>query len=434
VKHMKFVWRAVALLVVAAMLGALLTACAAPAPSTKATEAPPAAAETTAPESPSGEVVTLTMWGNHPEWKDRVLPIVAAFETEHPNIKIKLDQKPTDQYAVALNTALAGGDAPDLIGFYPGPALAEAANAGQILDLTGKIDVDRLTVSGRDASKVGDKVYGVPAMGTYTVGLFYHKKMFEDLGLTPPTTWEELKEVSEKLKAAGITPMIMPAKDAVIPFFFYIMAVDSILGPEGYQKLIKGEVKLTDEQQLQAVQLLKDMAQYFQEGYLSTSYAEGKALFAREQGAMLIGGSADYSGYQEVNPKVNVGVVAFPSPASVGKPATTSGMELVYAANSKTKHPEEAATFLNWFTSDKAGQMVADSITLTTVKGIVPANNPVLAEMVRAATNDVRVWYEIPATGGVLDVFGTHGQKLFTGDLSVDEFAKLVQDSIKPAQ
>ena len=418
------------LLVVVAMLGGLLAACAAPAPTTEATEAPQAAAETAAP----AEVVTLTMWGNHPEWKDRVTPIIAAFEAEHPNIKIELDQKPTDQYAVALNTALAGGDAPDLIGFYPGPALAEAAKASQILDLTGKIDIDRLTASGQDASKVGEKVYGVPAMGTYTVGLFYHKKMFEDNGLTPPTTWEELKDVSEKLKAAGITPMIMPAKDAVIPFFFYIMAVDSILGPEGYQKLVKGEVKLTDEQLLQATQLLKDMTQYYQEGYLSTSYAEGKALFAREQGAMLIGGSADYSGYQEVNPDVNVGVVAFPSPQGVGAPATTSGMELVYAVNSKSEHPEEAATFLDWFTSDKAGQMVADNITLTTVKGIVPSDNPVLAEMVRAAINDVRVWYEIPATGAVLDVFGTEGQKLFTGDLTVEEFAKLVQASIKPAQ
>ena len=55
-------------------------------------------------------------------------------------------------------------------------------------------------------------------------------------------------------------------------------------------------------------------------------------------------------------------------------------------------------------------------------------------EMVRAAINDVRVWYEIPATGAVLDVFGTEGQKLFTGDLTVEEFAKLVQASIKPAQ
>jgi hypothetical protein len=78
--------------------------------------------------------------------------------------------------------------------------------------------------------------------------------------------------------------------------------------------------------------------------------------------------------------------------------------------------------------------MVADSITLTTVKDIVPSDNPVLAEMVRAAINDVRVWYEIPATGAVLDVFGTEGQKLFTGDLTVEEFAKLVQESIKPAQ
>lgn len=419
------------ILIICALLVTMAVQCA-PAPSTE--PAPTAAAEIPTVESVSDEVVTLTMWGNHPEWKDPVLEIVEAFEAEHPNIKIEVDQKPADTYPVALNTAVAASEAPDLIGFYPGPALAEAANSGQILELTGKVDIELLTPSGQAASKVDDKVWGVPAMGAYTVGLFYHKKIFEEHGLKPPTTWEELISVSEKLKEAGVTPMIMPAKDAIIPYFFYIMAGSSVLGPEGYEKLTKGEIKLTDEELVQVAQLTHDMAEYFQEGYLSTSYVEGKALFAREQGAMMIGGSADYSGYREVNPDIDVGVVAFPPPAGIGAPATTSGMELVYAVNSQTEHPDEAITFLNWFTTDKAGQMVADNITLTTVQGIAPSDNPVLAEMVQAAGNDVRVWYEIPATAGVLDVFGTRGQELFTDAITPEEFSQMLQDSIKPVE
>ncbi|MFC2029740.1 extracellular solute-binding protein [Chloroflexota bacterium] len=417
------------LLIIGVLLVSMIAQCGtSPSPEPAPPEAEQPAAEV------SDEVVTLTMWGNHPEWKDPVLAMVEAFEAEHPNIKVEVEQKPADTYPVALNTALAGGEVPDLIGFYPGPALAEAANSGQILDATGKVDSERLTQSAQAASMVGDKVYGVPGMGAYTVGLFYQKGIFEEAGVEPPTTWEELMSVSEELRAAGVAPMIMPAKDAIIPFFFYIMAVDSVLGPEGYDKLTKGEVKLTDEELVQATQLTRDMVENFQEGYLSTSYVEGKALFAREQGAMMIGGSADYAGYREVNPDVDVGVVAFPPPAGSGMPVTTSGMELVYAVSSGTEHPDEAMTFLNWLTSDEAGQMVADNITLSTVQGIVPSDNPVLAEMVRASENDVRVWYEIPATGGVLDVFGTHVQELFTDALTPEEFSQLAQDSITPAE
>jgi len=425
--HRKF-WT----LILIGLLALFIAACGAqPAP-----ESAPAPAEEqpAAEQSSSDEVVTLTMWGNHPEWKDRVLAIIDAFEAEHPNIKIEFEPKPGDTYLPALNTALAAGEAPDLIGLYPGPALAEAANSNQILELTGKVDVERLTQSAQDASKVGDKVWGIPAVGAYTVGLFYHKKMFEENGLEPPTTWDELMAVSEKLQAADITPMIMPAKDGIIPYFFYTMAVDSILGLEGFEKLTKGEIKLTDADLVQATQLTYDMAKYYQEGYLSTSYVEGKALFAREQGAMIIGGSADYSGYLEVNPEVNVSVVAFPPPAGSGVPITTSGMELVYTINSQTEHPDEAITFLNWFTTDEAGQMVADNITLATVQDIVPSDNPVLAEMVQAAKNDVRVWYEIPATAAVLDLFGTQSQQLFTDEVTPEEFSQMLQDSIKPAE
>lgn len=38
------------------------------------------------------EKVVLTMWHNHPEWKDRVEPILARFEELHANIDIQLDE------------------------------------------------------------------------------------------------------------------------------------------------------------------------------------------------------------------------------------------------------------------------------------------------------------------------------------------------------
>ncbi len=405
-------------------LGAVvaLAACAAPAP---IADQPSSAA------SGSASQAELTMWGNHPEWKDRVLAILKEFETANPTIKVTFDPKPGDTYQTALNTALAAGEAPDLIGLFPGPALTDAAKAEQIVELTDKVDAKRLTPTAQEASKVSDKVYAIPIVGAYTVGLFYQKSIFAKHSLTPPKTWDELLSVAKTLKENGETPMIMPSKDGIIPFFFYIHAACSVFGPEGYAKLRKGQIKLTDDNVEAAMELTRQMADYFQEGHLSTSYVEGKALFARERGAMIIGGSADYSGYREVNPNVDVSVVAFPSPAG-GFPSTTSGMELVYGVNSKSNAQDAGFTLLNWFMSDKAGQMVADNITLSTVQGIVPSNNPVLAEMVKASVNDVRVWYEVPATAKVFDLFTSQGQKLYTDEVKPADFAKLAQDSIVP--
>lgn len=403
---------------------ATVAACAAPAPISES--------QSTGSSAASSAQAELTMWGNHPEWKDRVLAILDEFAKANPTIKVTFDPKPGDTYQTALNTALAAGEAPDLIGLFPGPALADAAKAEQILDLSDQVDVTRLTPTAQEASKAENKVYGIPIVGAYTVGLFYQKAIFAKHNLTPPATWEDLLAVAQTLKDAGETPMIMPAKDGIIPYFFYMHAACSVFGPEGYAKLRQGQIKLTDEDVVKAMELSRQMADYFQEGYLSTSYVEGKALFARERGAMIIGGSADYSGYREVNPDVDVSVVAFPAPASGGFPSTTSGMELVYGVNSKSQAPDAGFTLLNWFMSDKAGQMVADNITLSTVKGILPSNNPVLAEMVKAAVNDVRVWYEVPATAKVLDLFTTQSQQLYTDEVTPAEFAQLAQDAITP--
>ena len=47
--------------------------------------------------------------------------------------------------------------------------------------------------------------------------------------------------------------------------------------------------------------------------------------------------------------------------------------------------------------------MVVDTITLTTTKGVLPSNNRVMAEMLKAGeSRDVRVFYEFPQTGDVM--------------------------------
>ena len=37
----------------------------------------------------------------------------------------------------------------------------------------------------------GQKVYGVP-IGSNSLAIFYNKKMLNDAGINPPTTWAEL--------------------------------------------------------------------------------------------------------------------------------------------------------------------------------------------------------------------------------------------------
>ena len=419
-------------LVLVLVFAMMLTACApAAAPAAGDTGTQPAASEAAAPAS--DEVVTLVMWHNHPEWKDRVQAILDVFEEEHPNIHIELEEIPGPNYDVKRNTALTAGEGADLIAFSPGSQLRAAAAAGYIHDLTDLLNVDSLTPAALDASKVDDKVYAIPILGLYTVALYYHRAIFEEHQLTPPTTWDELFAVSEKLKAEGIAPMMVPAQDGVIPFFLYIMAASSILKADGFEKVRTGEIKLTDPELLPAAQFLHDLVPYFQEGALGTPYVEGKALFAHGEAAMMEGGSADFAGYTEVNPDVNLGVVPFPAPEG-GTPSTVTGMEAPFSINAKTEHLDEAVIFMQWMMTEKPGQMVADTITLPTINGVTPSDNPTIAEMIEASkSNDVRVWYEFEETGGIFNAVIAHAQELFTDAITPEQFAQYLQDTIVPS-
>jgi raffinose/stachyose/melibiose transport system substrate-binding protein len=374
--------------------------------------------------------VTLVMWHNHPEWKERVEAILQKFEASHPNITFDLEEIGGADYTARLNTALAAGEAPDLISISPGPEMRAAAESGYLVDLTSLLDTSTLTEAGQDASKIDGKVYGVPVLGAYTVGLYYNVDIFAKNGLAPPKTASELFAIARTLKAKGITPMIAPSQDGVIPAFLYMLAASSILGPDGLTAVRNGTRKLTDPDVLKAAYFLRDLYPYFQEGALGMPYVEGKALFALGKGAMMEGGSADYAGFTQTNPSVNLGVVPFPA-LEGGKPSTVTGMERVFGINKQTKHLDEAVMFLRWMLTKEPAQMVVDTITLTTTKGVLPSNNRVMQEMIEASkVNDVRVWYEFPQIGNVYAAIGTNAQPLFVGEMSPEDFAQALQNAV----
>ncbi|HEX3347244.1 MAG TPA: extracellular solute-binding protein [Acetobacteraceae bacterium] len=379
------------------------------------------------------EKVTLTLWHNHPEWKARVLAILARFEAEHPTVHVELTEMPSSAYVPRMNTSLAAGEAPDIIALNAGPDTKSAALAGYLADLTGQVDISTLKPSAASASLIDGKVYAVPILGSYTVGLYYNRDIFAKAKLTPPASSDEFFTVAKALKAQNIAPMIGPAQDGTIPGFLYMLCASSILGAQGLDEVRKGTRKLTDPDVLRASIFLRDLFPYFQPGALGTSYTEGKALFALGRGAMMEAGSADYAGFTETNPKVNLGVVPFPA-APGGKPSTVTGMQQVFGVNSKTKHRAEAIAFLQWMLGKEPAQMVVDTITLSTSTEVLPSDNRVMKEMIEAShVNDVRVWFEFPQVGKVFSTAGLKAQSLFLGELLPEDFAKALQDTVNPA-
>lgn len=94
---------------------------------------------------------------------------------------------------------------------------------GLIKDLSGEDFISRLSESSRNCVTYNDGVYGV-ALDQMANVVFYNKDIFDEQGLSVPTTYSEFIETCEALKSAGITPcaagyrMISPMVQTGIPF------------------------------------------------------------------------------------------------------------------------------------------------------------------------------------------------------------------------
>ena len=64
---------------------------------------------------------------------------------------------------------------------------------------------------------------------------------------------------------------------------------------------------------------------------------------------MKVAGTADFTGYRQVNPEADLGFIAWPGPEA-GKYSTNTGMELLYTVSGfASPEKQEAATkFVNW--------------------------------------------------------------------------------------
>ena len=92
--------------------------------------------------------------------------------------------------------------------FYNSGSLLQALNPEEsILDLTGDPMLDNVVEAFFPSVTQNDKVFGVPFGTGMGGGILYSRKIYEENGLTVPTTWEEFAANNDALLAAGITPV-----------------------------------------------------------------------------------------------------------------------------------------------------------------------------------------------------------------------------------
>jgi multiple sugar transport system substrate-binding protein len=148
------------------------------------------------------EETTLTVWA----WAPAVEEIAAAFEEKYPSVTVDVVNAGTgnDQYIKLQNAIKAGSGAPDIaqIEYYALPQFALSEALVDLSDFGFDSFEDQYTASTWGSVNLDGGVYALP-QDSGPMAMFYNKAVFDQYGLTVPTTWDEYIATAEALHAAN---------------------------------------------------------------------------------------------------------------------------------------------------------------------------------------------------------------------------------------
>ncbi|MBO0899214.1 extracellular solute-binding protein [Cellulomonas sp. zg-ZUI222] len=385
----------------------------------------------------------LTFWHNSTTGDGKAYweATAAAFEEANPGVTIKIQSIQNEDMDGKLQTALNSGDAPDIFMARGGGKLADIVDSGQVMDLTDKVDDDvREAVGGAlDAFKVDGKIYGMPT-AVLPGGIWYSKDLFAQAGITEtPKTMAELEDAVAKLKAAGVQPIALGAKDAwPAAHWYYFFALRACSQDTINESA--AEMNFDDPCWAEAGKAYEEFAgvEPFNNGFLTTTAQQGAGssagLLANHQAAMELMGAW--------NPGVIAGLTPdgepladlgwFPFPAiEGGEGDATAMMGGVDGYACHVDAPDVCADFLNFYMGQEHQEGYAEAfVTLPASKDAQGAVTDPALQDVLASYNDaayVSVWLDTLLGQNVGNALNGAVVEMLAGNGDADSIVSTVQ-------
>jgi raffinose/stachyose/melibiose transport system substrate-binding protein len=287
--------------------------------------------------------------------------IAAKYMAEHAGVKIDIQYLENEAYKKKLTTLLQSRDRPNIVYSWGGGVLREQVRAGVIEDLSAAMTADwrkRFSPAAIQSFTLDGKVYGVPMLVSQ-VGFFYNKDLIAKSGVDAGTikTWDDLLAAVKKLKAAGVTPIIVGGGDKWPIHFYWTHLAMRNGGRSAFEAALRGEGEgFAAPPFVKAGEQLRQLVDLdpFQPGYLGVTFPQSSGQFGDGRGAMVLQGnfmlnsmranSADKKGI----PDDKLGWFPFPlTPGGKGDPADTLGGLNGWLVTKGS--PREAIDFLKFF-------------------------------------------------------------------------------------
>lgn len=361
------------------------------------------------------------------------------FEAQNPGITVELDSLPFDTMRTILQTQLRSGDAPDVFSWGSGPSFGGAlADAGLLHDLTEAYEENGWEVYDFAKERVTQDgiVYGVPGE-METIGLYYNKDIFAELGIEEPTNLDELEAAAQTVQDAGLIPFAVSNQEGWQGGHYLSMALSSAVGSDGINALIGGETPWTAPEVVESVALWN---QYQEAGYLSpfptsVSYDAGNAQFFSGEAAMLPTGSWLVDAIAN-DADFEVGYIPFP--ADDGPGIFSGGLGSGPMISSGTDNLEASLKLVDFLASPEHGRWMVENLDVippfpvdTEGIDVTPLFAQVLedTEQLAAGTGDFGLNIDVLTTDAFNEAMFNGMQGIFSDQATPEQVAEQLEEA-----
>ena len=215
-------------------------------------------------------------------------------------------------------------------------------------------------------------IYGV-VTDTSVVALFYNIQIFDDLGIEPPSTWDELLEVSGTLIDEGIDPI------AVTGMYepYMGMWLDYLFQREvGYETARDAAFSgdYADPGYLSAAERFQELRDQgaFLDGFQGTDFTAVQMEFFQGNAAMILMGTWLTAEMQDSIPEgFQLGVVPFPQLEEGGEDTSFTSASNIMVVNKESQNIDAAIAYMRELTSvETQTARAAEQNAVSAVEGV----------------------------------------------------------------
>jgi alpha-glucoside transport system substrate-binding protein len=347
----------------------------------------------TTQEQVSGSVSVMGIWVG--EEQRSFQAVIDGFKEVQPDVTVRYNPV-GDNLPTVLSTAVQGGNPPDVAAIAQPGLMTQFVDQGKLQALNFLQDsvVENFGQSVVDTGTVDNSFYGLLWKANNASTVWYNVKAFEDAGVEPPETWDDLLQDGETVKASGLPAYSIAGADGWTLTDLFENIYLRTAGADLYDQLSKHEIPWTHASVKEA---LTEMAKIFGDsdniaggttGALQTDFPTSVSnVFAASPKASMIIEADFVPGVVQttLKPETGFNFFAFPS-INDSPPAVVAKGNLVIAFNDTPA----VRAFLDYLVSPESAEIWVKRGGFASPNKNVPASSyadPLLRETSQTMTD-----------------------------------------------